>query len=114
LSLMQLKRWKLSDPQVLRIFEISKEVVKRTRLMLQSEDLVRVGAGVYAWGEIVGHHAARDVVYLKTHPEFLGLENKVRDLAAKHPSLKKLSDGAIMKSNGTREANNLAPEFLAS
>lgn len=94
--------------------EISKDVVRRTRLLLESEDLIQISGGVYVWGEIAGHHAIRDMVYLKTHPEFLNLEMKVRSIAAKHPTLKRIADEALVKSSGGEREDSASSDLAVS
>lgn len=94
--------------------EISKDVVRRTRLLLESQDLIQIGGGIYVWGEIAGHHAIRDMVYLKTHPEFLSLEKKVRSIAAKHPTLKRIAEEALAKSSGVENVDSVSADLAVS
>lgn len=94
--------------------EISKDVVRRTRNLLESNDLVQLGGGIFVWGEIAGHHASRDTVYLRTHPEFMELEKKLKSVSTKHPSLKRLAQEALFKASGADPSESVATEFAAS
>lgn len=94
--------------------EISKDVVRRTKSLLDSQDLVQLGGGIFVWGEIAGHHANRDTVYLRTHPEFMELEKKVKSVSSKHPSLKRLAQEALLKASGADADESVAKEILAS
>lgn len=80
--------------------EVTKEVVKHIRNLLESGDLVKVGSGIFVWGEIAGFHLQRDAVYMRTQTEFMALEQRVKTLAKKHPSLRRLADAAARKASG--------------
>ncbi len=80
--------------------ELTKEVVKEIKNLLDSGDLVKAGAGVFVWGEIVAFHLHRDAVYLRTHTEFMDLGRRVKTVAMKHPSLRPLAQEAERKASG--------------
>lgn len=94
--------------------EISKDVVKRTRSLLESQDLVQLGGGIFVWGEIAGHHGSRDTVYLRTHPEFMELEKKVKSVSFKHPSLRRLAQEALLKASGGDSGESASAGLAAS
>ena len=80
--------------------EVTKQVVKEIGNLLDSGDLVKVGAGIYVWGEVAGFHLQRDAVHLRTQTDFMGLEKRVKTLATKHPSLRRLAEQAARKASG--------------
>jgi hypothetical protein len=80
--------------------EVTKQVVKEIGNLLDSGDLVKVGAGIYVWGEVAGFHLQRDAVHLRTQTDFMGLEKRVKTAAAKHPSVRRLAEEAARKASG--------------
>jgi hypothetical protein len=80
--------------------EVTKQVVKEIRSLLDSGDLVKAGAGIYVWGEVAGFHLQRDAVHLRTQTDFMGLEKRVKAIVAKHPSLRRLAEEAARKASG--------------
>lgn len=84
--------------------EITNNVIKRTKALLYAKDPVKQGAGVFVWGEIVGHFMARDVAYLKTHYEFLALKDRLLELANRQPSLERLVTKAM---SGLNDEKNI-------
>jgi class 3 adenylate cyclase len=80
--------------------EVTKQVVKEIGNLLDSGDLVKVGSGIYVWGEVAGFHLQRDAVHLRTQTDFMGLEKRVKAVVAKHPSLRRLAEEAARKASG--------------
>lgn len=80
--------------------ELTKQVVKEITNLLDSNDLVKVGAGLYVWGEIAGFHVQRDAVYLRTQTDFMAIEKRLKVLVSKHPNLRRLADEATRKASG--------------
>lgn len=80
--------------------EVTKQVVKEIKILLDSGDLVKAGAGIYVWGEVAGFHLQRDAVHLRTQTDFMGLEKRVNAIVAKHPSLRRLAEEAARKASG--------------
>lgn len=80
--------------------ELTKQVVKEIKNFLDSGDLVKVGAGIYIWGEIAGFHLSRDAVYVRTQTDFMALEDRLKAIVSKHPSLRRLADEATRKASG--------------
>lgn len=81
--------------------EVSKEVVREIKHLLESGDLVKVGSGIFVWGEIAGFHLRRDAVYIRTQADFMALEKRIFTCSKKHPSLRRLATEATLKASGS-------------
>lgn len=78
--------------------DISSDVLKRLRKLLDSNDSNHVAAGLFAWGEIAKHHIETDLVYYRTQSEFLALQNRFESICAAHPTAARHATEAIKKS----------------
>lgn len=88
--------------------ELTKQVTKEIRALLESGDLVKVGAGIYVWGEIAAFHVRRDAVYIRTQGDFMSLQQRIKTLATKHPNLRRLADEAERKASGEDHQSSVA------
>lgn len=66
--------------------EISRDIVRRVRKLLNSSDVNHVIAGIFAWGEIARHHRETDPVYFKTQTEFRNLLRRFDSLVDRFPT----------------------------
>lgn len=84
--------------------EISPDVIRRLRKLLESSDVHQAAAGLFAWGEIASHHLSEDLVYFRTQSEFLALEDDFESVVKRHPSITRHAHEARRKAGLRSEA----------